>query len=63
MTGELFSEQTPEVLAAVLAQFDPTRYDALLPARSRGSAPTLPAQLGDYLEQVLQGENPAQDSE
>ena len=65
VTGELFSEQTPEALAAVLAQFDPTRYDAAAcrAQAEKFSAHAFRRKLGDYLEQVLQGENPAQDSE
>lgn len=65
VTGELFAEQTPAALAAVLAHFDPARYD---PAACRAQAEQFSAhafrrKLTGFLEQVLQGERPAPNSE
>ncbi len=60
ITGEFFVEQTPEALATVLADFDPTRYDpsACRTNAERFSNERFRRELGDYVQRVAAGEEP-----
>ena len=63
VTGEFFTEQTPEALAEALANFEPGRYD---PAACRANAERFSnerfrRELGAYVQRVVEGKEPSSD--
>ena len=61
VTGEFFNDPTPEALAELLANFDPNRYDpdACRANAERFSAERFRQEMGDYVERVASGQEPA----
>jgi len=61
VSGEHFTEQTPESLATLLAGFDPAAYDpaACQAQAARFSSAAFRAKLTAHLDQLLAAERPA----